>query len=102
MEHRWFKRTPMQINVLMHYPPLGMINGVTKNISSNGMFVDTGRIILISDELISLNFRYPDQLEGEIQTIDAHIIHTSSNGAGLQFLKFQFDPVELQLKYNAY
>jgi len=100
MENRWTERAPMQLNVLMHYSPLGIINGVSKNVSSNGMFVDTGRITLISGEHISLHFRYPDQLEGSIYTVDAHIIHTSTKGAGLKFLKFQFDPAELHVNYN--
>jgi len=95
MENRWFKRTPLKLNVLMHYSPLGIINGITKNISSNGMFVETGRIVLISNEFTSLHFRYPDQLEGNIYTVDAHIVHASEKGAGLKFLKFRFEPMEL-------
>ena len=96
MENRWSKRIPLQLNVLMHYSPLGIINGKTKNVSTNGMYVDTGRIVLISGEAISLHFRYPDQLEGNIYTVDAQIIHASNKGAGLQFHKFDFTPAELQ------
>lgn len=95
MEKRCFERNPLQIHVLMHYGPLGLINGVTKNISSCGMFVDTGRIILCSDTTIELSFRYPDQYEGNIYTLDAHIVHTTETGAGLHFVDFRFLPSQL-------
>jgi len=100
MDNRWFKRVPMRLNVLMHYSPLGIINGTTQNVSSSGMFIATGRITLIAEELLSLHFRYPDQLEGKLYTVDAQIIHTCQDGAGLQFIKFQLDPAELPLNYR--
>jgi len=95
MEKRCFERNPLQVHVLMHYGPLGLINGVTKNISNHGMFVETGRIILSNDTSIELSFRYPDQFEGNIYTLDAHIVHATVKGAGLQFIDFQFAPAEL-------
>ncbi len=83
------QRTPAQISVTMHYLPLGLISGVTRNISRLGMFVQTNAIILSTEETVDLNFRFPDNDGGENHSMEARIIHSNERGVGLQFLNFQ-------------
>ena len=40
VEHRWSSRKEINMDVSLYYPPVGMINGKTRNISLEGMFVD--------------------------------------------------------------
>ena len=40
IEHRWSSRKNINIDVSLYYPPVGMINGKTRNISLEGMFID--------------------------------------------------------------
>ena len=91
MENRWSYRTPLQLGVLIHYGPLGLIRGVSENVSAEGMFVNTGRIALSDDELVEVTFSYPNSTEGRTFSISANIVHTSEEGTGLQFINFNFD-----------
>ncbi|MDH5259649.1 MAG: PilZ domain-containing protein [Gammaproteobacteria bacterium] len=89
MENRWFQRTPAKINVMIHYAPLGLVSGVTKDISCLGMYIHTNSIILSCEESVDISFRYPDNEFGKSFSLEAEIVHSDENGAGLQFLDFQ-------------
>lgn len=89
MENRWFQRTPARINVMIQYAPLGLVSGVTENISCLGMYIHTNSIILSCEENVDLSFRFPDNADGELFSIEAEIVHSDEKGAGLQFMDFQ-------------
>jgi len=92
MENRWNKRQLIRLNVMIYYGPLGLISGISRDLSSTGMFVETGRIVLASDEIIDLSFHYSDGIEDKYYSIPANVVHSSSKGAGLQFLNYVFVP----------
>lgn len=89
MDNRWFQRTPARINVMIKYAPLGLVCGVTKDISCLGMYVHTNSIILSCEESVDISFSYPDNQHGELFSVEAEIVHSDENGAGLQFMDFQ-------------
>jgi len=89
MENRWFQRTPANINVMIQYAPLGLVSAITKDISCLGMYVNTNSIILSCAEQVDITFRYPDNEHGEQFMLEAEIVHSNENGAGIQFLDFQ-------------
>ena len=104
MNNRWSERQIIRLYVMVYYGPLGLIKGVARDISCNGMFVESGRIILSSDEIIQISFQYPfpkDEnhiIDGTTRnnsfSIPAHVVHSSRKGAGLQFLNYIFKPAE--------
>jgi len=68
---------------------LGLVSGVTRDISCLGMYIHTNSIILSCEENVDITFRYPDNEYGELFSLEAEIVHSNENGAGLQFLDFQ-------------
>lgn len=89
MENRWFQRTPAKINVTIQYAPLGLVSGVTRDISCLGMYIHTNSIILSCQENVDITFRYPDNDDGDLYSVEAEIVHSDENGAGVQFIDFQ-------------
>ena len=89
MENRWFQRTPARINVMIQYAPLGLVSGVSKDISCLGMYIHTRSIILSCEESVDVSFRFPDDESGELFSLEAEIVHSDEQGAGIQFLDFQ-------------
>lgn len=102
MENRWNERHLIKINVVIYYGPLGLIRGTARDISSQGMFIESGRIILSSDELIQVSFQYPDLDEDKDFSIPAHVVHSSRRGAGLKFLNYVFTPPISEPERNYY
>jgi len=100
MENRWFQRTPARINVMVQYAPLGLVTGVSRDISCLGMYIRTHSIILSCEETVDLTFRYPDNENGELFSLEAEIVHSGENGAGLQFIDFQLLLPSGQLPIN--
>ena len=86
MENRWSQRTPMQLDLVVHYGPLGLIRARSKDISSTGMFIDTGRIILSPDEIIEVTFSYPSSINGITYSMSANIVHSSEHGSGIKLI----------------
>ncbi len=84
MEHRWSPRKPLTVDVVIHYPPLGLVRARSHDISLDGMLVDTGRILLPPGEQVELCFR-PDENPGPYLHVDAEVIHTSPKGTGVLF-----------------
>ena len=92
MENRWNERQLIRLNVMIYYGPLGLIRGTARDISSHGMFIESGRIILSNEELIQISFQYPDHNENKSFSIPAHVVHSNKRGAGLKFLNYVFTP----------
>jgi len=102
MENRWNQRHLTKINVMIYYGPLGLIRGIARDISSHGMFVESGRIILSNEELIQVSFQYPDLYDENKFSIPAHVIHSNQKGAGLKFLNYIFTPPDRKPGKNHY
>jgi len=102
MENRWNQRHLIKINVMIYYGPLGLIRGVARDISSQGMFVESGRIILANEELIQVSFQYPDLYDEKSFSIPAHVIHSNQKGAGLKFQNYIFTPPGKEFEKNYY
>lgn len=90
MELRNYTRLPFQLNVALSYPDLGIVSGKVVDLAPEGMFVDTGYVMLPVGAEIVLNFSLP-VYEGEYHIdTQAVVIHQQSNGVGLNFdLKIQ-------------
>jgi len=95
MENRWSQRTPLELNLVIHYAPLGLIRATTKDVSSTGMFIDTGRIILSPEETIELSFSLPSSRDLHTYTVPASVVHSSAQGSGIEFVNCKLDDFDL-------
>ena len=91
MDHRWSKRVPIRLSVVMTYGPLGLVMGKTRDISAAGMFVETHSVSLTDDEMIEVSFSYDDGGARTIVRTFAYVVHASDAGAGLMLRDFCFN-----------
>lgn len=89
MDHRWTSRIKCCMNVVIHYSPIGLISGKTRNISLQGMFVEIPNIYLGSDELIEVTFSPPFSKTSRATCIKAKVVHSSDDGVGLKLQNYQ-------------
>lgn len=89
MEHRWSPRKPYATDVVIHYRPLGLIRGRTKDISLEGMYVSTGRITLPKNEPVDVCFTLVDGDHKSMHQMGAFVVHSQEDGVGLMFRDFQ-------------
>jgi hypothetical protein len=88
MNNRWSERQTITWPVAINYGPLGIVKGTAKDISVNGMFIDTSPVTLFDDEMVSISFAHPyDEHAGYVDIV-GDIRHTSDNGAGIKFINY--------------
>ncbi len=89
MEHRWSPRKAVKMDVFINYRPLGLVRGETRDISLEGMFVETGRIALPKNEAVDISFTLQHEKEAGVHHLGAYVVHSSDKGVGLMFRDFQ-------------
>lgn len=82
-EQRWSQRKPLHMPVRLHYDPVGDIEGTTRDISLEGMFVETGGIRIPPKSQIEVCFETEDNGRRVEHRVPAVAIHGSSDGVGL-------------------
>jgi len=83
IEHRWSSRKDIHIDVHLYYPPLGMINGKTRNISLEGMFVDLQGVTIPSQARLEICFTAEMRGKTIEHRLPAFVVHGSDRGVGL-------------------
>ncbi|MDH5301044.1 MAG: PilZ domain-containing protein [Gammaproteobacteria bacterium] len=91
MDNRWSERAAIKFGVALQYGPLGLIMGKTRDISADGMFVQTGRVLVYRNDIVSVSFAYPLGENRRIINARATVRHTKEDGIGLLFENFKFD-----------
>lgn len=84
-ERRWNSRKPIDMNVSLYYGGLGLLQCKVKDISLNGIYVETGRIMLSQDTSIELVFTGYTKQASRQHRINAQIARVDRRGAGLAF-----------------
>lgn len=82
---RWNERVPYRLRVVLHYPALGLIMGRTRNISEQGMFVETPCEVDAYDERINVTFTIPTLTASTTTQVSARVVHRADGGLGLFF-----------------
>lgn len=86
MEHRWSERRPIACQVWFTYPKSGRrVQGVAKNISLGGMFIETGPDSPPVDALIELSFSFDSGGDAVHSHVLGQVVHTTPQGAGIMF-----------------
>lgn len=85
MDQRWSTRIPIDLDVLLDYPSLGLIRGRARDISLEGMFIETGQIALAADEALAVAFVLDSGQHKKPYNLKAKVVHTANRGAGVVF-----------------
>lgn len=85
MDSRESVRSPLALRVVLGYPKLGMLSGLTSNVSLGGMFVETAPISLPRNEIVSVYLHLPGHEAENLCVTDAQVIHGRGGGVGLAF-----------------
>jgi hypothetical protein len=83
IEHRWSSRKNININVSLYYPPVGMINGTTRNISLEGMFVDLQGVTIPPLARLEICFSAESRGQNVEHRLPAYVVHGDDAGVGL-------------------
>lgn len=91
IERRWNFRKPVQTEVILHSPRLGVIHSKTRDLSYGGMRLETRLANLGPNCQLRTTFVIRQDAEILHQSVDARIIHTDSQGCGVMFVDFDRD-----------
>ena len=83
VEHRWSTRKPLSIEVNLYYPPLGMINGKTRDISLEGMFVELQGVHIPPQSRLEVAFTAATNGKQTEHRLPAYVVHQRDGGIGL-------------------
>lgn len=83
IEHRWSERKPIEIEVALHYDPVGTINGRTRDVSLEGMFVRTQGVELPVNAELEVIFVTEKNGKPQEHHLPAYVVHGDGNGVGL-------------------
>jgi hypothetical protein len=88
MERRYNPRTQISSSVLIFHKRMGCIKGFVKNISTHGMFIDTGQYTLPKGSVIELAGPASWRLEGGTSFPKGLIIHSKDGKSGLMLTAY--------------
>jgi hypothetical protein len=82
-EPRWSSRKEVSLDVNLYYPPLGMVNGKTCNISLEGMFVALQGVNIPPQARLEICFTAETHGHATEHRLPAYVVHQRSGGVGL-------------------
>ena len=83
IEHRWSSRKNINIDVNLYYPPVGMVNVKTCNISLEGMFVALKGTDIPPQARLEICFTAETHGRTTEHRLPAYVVHGSEQGVGL-------------------
>lgn len=88
MENRYSARNPLAVDVELHHGRTTIGTFKVRNISLEGMFVETGPINLYPSDLIdaTLTIGHERVAEHEVRAV---VVHHTEDGIGLMFRDYQ-------------
>lgn len=87
MNKRWNNRKPVELDLVINYPAIGLLRGKATNISYEGMFIETAVASLSYYSDIEITLNLPSLSETPVQ-IPAIVIHNSGKGIGIMFRNY--------------
>jgi hypothetical protein len=87
MERRWHVRAPIELDVALYYDGLGMLRCRTRDVSLEGMFINTGAIAL--PHHVPIDIVIPGGEDGapgaQMHRLPAYVVRVASEGVGAMF-----------------
>ncbi len=84
-EHRRSMRKPATFHVTLSYPPLGLLRSKVRDISLDGMFIETGPIALHANTPVEVMVRLQKGNTRDAYRLRALVVRVARDGAGLMF-----------------
>ena len=100
MEHRWGRRTAVDVGVSIHYRPLGRVRGRLRNLSSGGAFVQTSQP-LPTNARVEIVIATGADGTAQIHRLEGVVVRTAKTGVGVMFFQFHrpdFETLLLRLQ----
>ena len=85
IEHRRSTRRPATFDAILSYPPLGLLRTKVRDISLEGMFVETGSITLHANTPVEVTVGLREGSTREVYRLRAFVVRVTRDGAGLMF-----------------
>lgn len=89
MERRSCERYPVKLEAIIRYPALGLIHAQALNLGPDGLYIETGNILLAAGSCIELVLLGAGRLQPNYK-FSATIMFTNDKGAGVLFSKELF------------
>lgn len=87
MEHRWESRTTVDWEVIINSGNIGLIRARARNVSDHGIMLDTGRIGLVTGNVVTLACLTSDGAERDVLRARAQVVHFDRGRAGLMWIE---------------
>lgn len=91
MEQRWSLRKPVTFEVKVSYKCHPDVLGRSRNIGLEGLFIETGIMILPVGSCIQVEFNLMSATQREPICMSAVVVHRTSNGCGIAFQSFNWN-----------
>ncbi|MEE9422788.1 MAG: PilZ domain-containing protein [Gammaproteobacteria bacterium] len=83
VEHRWSNRKDLTLDVDLYYPPLGTLNGKTRNISLEGMYIELEGVHIPAQSRLEIAFTSKARGTTTEHRLPAYVVHEDKDGIGL-------------------
>ncbi len=91
MERRWSERKPVHLGVALFYSGLGLVRCSIRDISLDGVFLDTGLVALPRHAPIELVIELPERDQIRQYNVPALVLRSNRHGAGAMFRQLDRD-----------
>jgi hypothetical protein len=88
VERRLNERSPIDREVLLYYPGLGMLRCCAKDLSSDGAYIETGQMIIPATVDVDLMFNQPQPHVTEVYRLEARVVRSHGGGVGVNFTNY--------------
>ena len=102
IDQRWSERKPIALEVALYYPPVGTIMGRTRDVSLEGMFVETHGAELPVEAELEISFVTEGANKSHEHHVPAYVVHGGREGVGLMLRHIDYsDFYALRYMINA-
>lgn len=91
MEHRWNKRLPIAINVLLYHNSIPVVRCKTRDIGASGLFVETGPVTYARNTILEVEFVVESHQDRQRYRLLSMVVQRAKDGMGLEFSKIESD-----------
>ncbi len=88
MEHRWSERKPIALEAQLFYKGQTALSCKTRNVSFEGMFIETHGKSPPKDANIELAFELQVGRRNKPHLMQAQVVHVNEHGIGIMFRNF--------------
>lgn len=85
MEHRLSQRVQGKLGLLVYRRGMPVATGQIRDASKRGLFIATDYTDVQLNQILELEFRFPEKQEKQFRRLKAHVVRKSDDGIGLDF-----------------